>query len=112
MKQSVYYALALLCFAVALTPALTIAGEGKAIFNRLKCTRCHHPDQKINGPALKTISGIYADKKQLMEFFRGEASPIVEPERFKTMKIRLRKIKKLQEADQQALAGYIMSFKE
>lgn len=85
--------------------------DGKEIFEAMKCTECHHPEKKINGPALKTIIKAYESRENLLKFFRGETAPIVEPERYRTMKPRRRKIKKLPEEEKKALADFFFSFK-
>jgi len=85
------------------------ASPGEKIFTELGCVECHHPEVKINGPALKTIAATYGDIKRLLAYFKGDTGPIVEPERARTMMPRRRKIKKLSEDRQQALAEYIIS---
>lgn len=99
------------CGIFSLSALAADPSQGEKIFQELRCTKCHHPEQKINGPALKIIAGTYGSKDKLMSFIKGVSEPIVEPERARTMIPRRRQIKKLSDSDQQALADFIMSFK-
>ena len=106
---------ALFCFSAFLLPANIYAAEGQpgeAIFTAMKCTQCHGTAAKQRGPSLIKIANMYADTEELLLFFNGEKDSIVEPERAKTMRPRLRKIMKRSDADKKALAEYILGFKE
>ncbi len=84
--------------------------HGRDVFEAMECFKCHDPQYKKMGPTLKLIANTYGKKEKLLSYFNGETESIVEPERAKTMKIRIRKIKKLADPEKDALADYIMSF--
>ena len=114
MKRGVLFFL-LLALGIQFGVITTWAGQtrdGKEIFESMKCIKCHHPDKKINGPSLKTIVKVYGEKEKLLLFFEGTSDPIVEPERYITMKPRRRKIEKLPKEEKKALTDYFFSFKE
>jgi cytochrome c551/c552 len=93
------------------TSAAAETTAGETLFTSMRCGQCHAPDKKVYGPGLQVIAGIYGEEEKLLAYFRGESEPIIEPERAKTMKPRLRKIGKLSAQELQALARYIMGFK-
>ena len=111
MKYLFIVLAALSLFFFSLTPdVMAQPAAGEKLFQKLRCTKCHHPDKKINGPALKTIVRAYGTPEKLLGYFKGESDPIVEPGRAKTMKIRRKKIKKLQDDERQSLVDYFFSF--
>ncbi len=85
--------------------------SGEELFQAMKCKMCHQPDVKKRGPSLMTIAKAYPDTDAMALYFSGKADPIVDPKRAKSMASRLRKIMKLNETDQKALASYLLSFK-
>jgi len=104
---------ATICLSLSLS-SFTIAAErsGQEIFQAMKCAKCHSTTPKPRGPSLIKIANTYPDTATLLQFFSGKSTAIVEPARAKTMRPRLRKIKKLNETDKNALATYVMEFKE
>jgi cytochrome c len=99
-----------------LVSALTVAGgawaaDGEEVFTRLKCGMCHKPDKKAAAVSLKQIVQTYSDKDKLVKFFKGEAKPLIESDKWGMMRGQLEKIKALPEADKEALADYLLRFK-
>jgi len=86
--------------------------SGEQLFQTMKCNGCHDATVKKRGPSLQTIANAYADTNGIFLYFSGKSGPIVEPERERTMRPRLRKIMKLNESEQKALASYIATFKK
>jgi len=115
MKESVYcrIIMAVFCFLLSLS-CTTFASDqsGEKLFQAMKCTGCHDAEIKKRGPSLQKIARVYPDQESIFLYFTGKADPIVEPEREKTMRPRLRKIMKLNEAEKKALATYINTFKK
>jgi len=114
MKRTIITLSVLLVLAIELgvTAVRAEPRNGREIFESMKCTKCHHPEKKVNGPALTTIVKAYENRENLLKFFRGETDPIVEPERYITMKPRRRKIGKLSEEEKKALADYFFGFQQ
>ncbi len=101
-----------LCLSVSLSSfACSAEQSGEELFKTMKCTMCHDAKVKKRGPSLITIASAYPDMDTMALYFSGKADPIVDPKRAKSMAPRLRKIMKLNETDQTALASYLMSFK-
>ena len=99
-------------FSLLAVPAVAEEQPGEILFKTMKCTKCHGTKAKQRGPSVITIASAYANTDELLLFFAGEKEAIVEPERAKTMKPRLRKIMKLNDADKKALASYLLGFKK
>ncbi len=61
-------------------------------------------------PSLKEIAQAYHGKEErLLSYLKGEAAPIIQPEKARIMKRALEKTKALSDADRKALADFIMS---
>lgn len=103
---------ATLCILLSMAiPASADANKGETLFLSMKCNKCHATKNNPKGPSLGRIADTYGDESSLLLFFEGKSEPIVEPARAKTMKPRRRKLQKLSEEDQKALAAYIITFK-
>jgi cytochrome c551/c552 len=87
------------------------APEGAAQFDSLKCGMCHKPDKKAAAISLSEIAKAYKDRDTLMKFFKGEARPLIESDKWGMMRGQLHKIKALEDPQKEALADYILSFK-
>ncbi len=87
------------------------AANGAEVFARLNCAMCHKPDKKTASISLAEIVRTYSDKDKLVKFFKGEAKPLIESEKWGMMRGQLEKIKALPDKDKEALADYILSFK-
>lgn len=86
------------------------ASEGERIFGARGCSGCHEKTQDTVGPALSTITQKYQkDKAKLIKFFRGEAQPIIWPEKFRIMEPFMNMLKNMDGKDLEALADYIFS---
>lgn len=103
-----------LCMSLSLISSSASADDmtGEALFQSMKCGKCHRTEENPKGPTLARIAETYGDEAKLLLYFEGKTEPIVEPERAKTMKPRQRKIKKLDKADKTKLAAYIIGFKK
>lgn len=84
---------------------------GKEIFNgKGACVACHQPDAKLIGPSLKDIAKIYQDKNgNMVNFFKGEAEAIVDPEQFVLMQPNLEITKTFSDEELKALEAYVYS---
>ena len=86
--------------------------DGEEVFKTLRCGGCHKEDAKSVGPSLKEMAGLYGeDPGRLTLFLQGEAESIKAGTTTAMMKVQVKKTKALAEADQAALAQYIMGFK-
>jgi cytochrome c551/c552 len=89
------------------------AEEGKDIFESLRCGSCHKVDIGKATPSPKEIAQAYKGKEnQLQSYLKGEADPIVNPEKGGMMKRYVEKTKALKEGERNALADFILSHKD
>ena len=109
-------------FITGITLSLTLLGvgpayaDGAAIFKSYGCSVCHDPKlDNLNrglGPSLTMVSETYkaaGGKDALISFFLREREPIISSKKFAVMRIQLRKIKKLSDAERSDLADFILS---
>lgn len=89
----------------------SFAMDGKAVFDSLYCSICHKPHEGVTGVTLPQIARAYKNPEHLMQYFNGKTEAIVEPSKSSIMWGQLKKIQKLPEAKQKALADYILTFK-
>lgn len=88
-----------------------LASEGEKIFHARGCAGCHDKAKDSIGPALSTISQKYnRDPNKLLKFFKGQADPIVWPDKFRIMEPFMNMLKHMEDKDLRALADYILSF--
>ena len=85
--------------------------KGKAMFNSKGCTPCHQPAVDTVGPSLKKIAEAYGSVDELVKYFKGEAKPIVWPEKAAIMNPQLMQLKGLSEGELKDLASFILSHK-
>ena len=86
-----------------------LSQKGKAFFDRKGCALCHKSDMDTIGPSLRTISIAYSGKEtQLINYLRGQGSPIVDPARAAVMNPQLVKIRTLFEEDLHSISSYIL----
>ena len=86
------------------------AENGKKIFEAKGCAICHKKDMDTIGPSLQTIATAYIGKEDtLVNYLRGQGTPIVEPIRAPVMNPQLVKIRTLFDEDMNSLATYIVS---
>ncbi len=86
--------------------------SGKELFENLgNCATCHKIEDNNTGPGLKTIAKIYKEKKgNMVAFLKEEAQPIVDTEKYLTMKINLGFTKSLSDEDLKEIERYILEF--
>lgn len=95
-----------------LVAGVSLAADGKAIFQSKGCASCHQPAVDTVGPSLKKIAQAYTGKEeQLVKYLKGQAKPIVDPARAAIMNAQLAMIKNLSDAELKALAEFILSHK-
>ncbi|HID66234.1 MAG TPA: c-type cytochrome, partial [Aquificaceae bacterium] len=71
-----------LILAGLLVAGVSLAADGKAIFQSKGCASCHQPAVDTVGPSLKKIAQAYTGKEeQLVKYLKGQAKPIVDPAR-------------------------------
>lgn len=86
-----------------------VAGDGSAVFEGLRCGVCHKADTGQRNPSLKEIARVYNTKgEQLISYFKGQAEPVVNPDKSSTMNRYIEKTKAFTEEDRKALAQYIL----
>ncbi|WP_456400599.1 c-type cytochrome [Persephonella sp.] len=87
------------------------AVDGKELFNNKtnRCAICHKETKDAIGPSLKTIAEYYKNNPdQLKAFLKGEADPIIWPDRFNMMKPQMGKLKAMSDEEINALVEYIL----
>jgi cytochrome c551/c552 len=91
--------------------ALSADEQGKEIFKSKGCIFCHKMGRSSGTiPSLPDLAKAYKGKKeQLIRYFKGEAQPIVNPERAGTMKRQIEKTKAMPDSDRTALADFILA---
>jgi cytochrome c551/c552 len=98
----------LLFFAAA---AFSADKQGEEIFKSKGCIFCHK-QKSTSGtiPSLPELAKAYkGEKEQLIRYFKGEAPPIIKPERAVTMKRQIEKTKAMSDAERTDLADFILS---
>ena len=99
-----------LCGCAVLFAGTVKAGDGAALFEGQRCGVCHKLDTGKTYPTLKEIAGVYqAKEEQLINYFNGEAEPIINPAKSATMKRYIEKTKAFSDEDRKALAKYILA---
>lgn len=84
--------------------------SGAVIFNERGCTMCHAMDVEMIGPSIRTIGIRYSGNENgLVAYLKGQAQPIVYPERDATMRPQLVKIANLYEEEYRSLARYLIT---
>ena len=111
MRKSVWITLVMVLFGLHCIPNKSSAGNGEAVFESLKCGACHKQDQRAVAISLKEIANTFKDQETLITYFKGGIPAITESTRAGMMKGQLKNIQALPEADEKALADYILSFK-
>ncbi len=87
------------------------AVDGKELFNNKtnRCAICHKETKDAVGPSLKTIAEFYKNNPdQLRAFLKGEAEPIIWPDRFNMMKPQMGKLKAMSDEEIDALVEFIL----
>lgn len=108
---SVMISATLLVILAGLGPGIAAAADGKAVFESLRCSTCHKPDQRSTGAALADIAKAYPDRDQLVKFFAGETKPVIETEKPGMMRGQMPRLQALSDEDKKALADYIFGSK-
>jgi cytochrome c len=99
-----------LCFVFSI--ALGADQQGETIFKSKGCVFCHKLGGPSSGsiPSLSELAKAYNGRKaRLIEYLKGNADPIVRPERAVSMKRPLEKTKALSDTGRSALADFILS---
>ncbi len=94
--------------------AVNGADEGKKLFTAKGCVACHKEQEKLVGPALKTIAKMYAEKKgNIVKFLKGNGTAIVDtdPAQVAVMQTNFAVTKAMKAEELQAIASYIRSVK-
>ena len=109
MKTSGAILVILLC--LFFVSALSANEQGEEIFKSKGCIFCHKlGDSSGTIPSLSELAKAYKGKKeQLIRYFKGEADPIVDPERAGTMKRQIEKTKAMSDSERAALADFMLS---
>lgn len=92
--------------------ALSANQQGELIFKSRGCIFCHKPEGISSGtiPSLFELAKAYEGKQnQLIRYFKGEAQPIIKPERSFTMKRQIEKTKAMSDAERTALSEFIIN---
>ncbi|WP_457624100.1 c-type cytochrome [Persephonella sp.] len=85
------------------------AVDGKEIFEKNTCAICHKETKDAVGPSLKTIAEYYKNNpEQLKNFLKGQAEPIIWPDKFNMMKPQMGKLKALTEEELDALVDFML----
>jgi cytochrome c551/c552 len=93
------------------TAAFSADKQGEEIFKSKGCIFCH----KLKGtsstiPSLPELAKAYkGEKGQLIRYFKGEAHPIVNPQRAISMKRQIEKTKAMSDSERTDLADFILS---
>jgi cytochrome c len=87
--------------------------SGKVLFENLgNCATCHKKEDTNTGPGILTIAKMYKDKKgNMVAFLKEEAKPIVDPEKYITMRINLGFTKTLSDEELKEIERYILEYK-
>lgn len=85
--------------------------NGKELFDsKGNCAACHQPDQRIIGPSIVEIATIYRDENaDMVEFLKGNAKPIVDPDQYEIMKTNFAITKKMSDEELHAIVSYMYS---
>ncbi len=96
---------------VLVTAAFSAENQGEKIFKSKGCIFCHKQKMTTGTiPSLFELAKVYKGKNErLIRYFKGEADPIVNPERSVVMKRPLRKTKALSDSERAALVDFILS---
>jgi cytochrome c len=86
--------------------------KGEAVYQELRCGTCHAKTGEFQKtPSLEQIAKAYGgDQAALVSYLKGEAEPIVIPERGGSMKRQIKKTEALPEEDRTQLADFILGF--
>ena len=104
------FILVLLMASFGATASIAVEQE-VSVFESQGCGVCHKPEALGTFPSLKEIAQGYQGKEDhLINYFKGEAQPIVQPARASMMKGYIEKTKALSDAERKALADSIMSY--
>jgi cytochrome c len=84
--------------------------KGLVLFQENNCASCHQPNQKVIGPSLQEIANLYKKENgSIVSFLKEEADPIVDPNRYESMKINLQVTKMMTDDELQSLELYLLS---
>ncbi len=84
--------------------------KGKGLFESKGCVICHKKAMDTIGPSLATIAASYAGREgTIIDYLKGDAEPIVMPERKAVMNPQLAKLETLFDDEIKSLAEYIIS---
>jgi len=91
--------------------ALSANEQGEKIFKSKGCIFCHKLESSSGTiPSLSEVANAYKGKKeQLVQYFKGEAHPIVNPKSAGTMKRQIEKTKAMSDSDRTALADFMLN---
>ena len=86
------------------------ANDGETIFKNSGCISCHKlQNNSKTTPSLMDISRAYQGKEeQLTKYLRGEAKPILKPEKGALMKRQIEKTRGLSDAELRGMVGYML----
>jgi cytochrome c len=84
---------------------------GQEIFEgKGNCFACHNPQQKTVGPAIMEIATIYKTKKgSIVKFLKEQADPIVDPDKYETMRTNFPVTKAMSDEELKGIEAYILS---
>jgi cytochrome c551/c552 len=84
--------------------------QGEEIFKSKGCIFCHRLEGTSSTiPSLPELAKAYkGEKEQLIRYFKGDAHPIVQPQRAVAMKRQIEKTKAMSDSERTDLADYIL----
>jgi cytochrome c len=107
MKKLIFSVIAMLVLA-----SVGFAGDhGEAVFEAQRCGVCHKPDTGKMNLSLREIAEAYQGKEeQLIKYLKGEAEPMIRPEKADMMKRSVEKTKGLTDEERRALAVFMLGY--
>ncbi len=104
----------LIVMAALAAAAVALAGSqgpsGREVFQSLRCSGCHKVEGRGVGLELKQVAKGYAGQADRLEaYLAGEAEPLLNPAKARSMASQIRKTKKLSPAERKALVDYLLS---
>ncbi len=96
---------------LSVTAAFSADNQGEKIFKSKGCIFCHKQKGPAGSiPSLSELANAYKGKKeQLIRYLKGEAQPIVKPERAIIMKRQLEKTKAMSDSDRAVMVDFMLS---
>lgn len=96
---------------VELSTADQQIATGRELFEtKGNCAACHQPEQRVIGPSITEIVGIYKkENADIVEFLKENGKPIVDPSQYEVMKTNFAITKKMSDIELEAIEAYMYS---